>query len=216
MRKKRILCFLLIVLFVLPIVACGGEETDTGQNGTGTVNDQGTGLQENRGEEGTLNGQGTASPEGIGISGEKESGTPSEGELINIIYNAESALLNLCVEGFDAEFQGTGKKGFDQASRDLLKYYTKDYLYPTWKDFYENHLGEWGYGMGELFMFADYDTAKDSFAGMSKKQDKIEVYFNYDMSGDEYHDFDGEIAEYTYILVQSNGGWFIDDVLFKQ
>ena len=65
-------------------------------------------------------------------------------------------------------------------------------------------------------MFADYDTAKDSFAGMSKKQDKIEVYFNYDMSGDEYHDFDGEIAEYTYILVQSNGGWFIDDVLFKQ
>lgn len=216
MRKKRILCFLLIVLFVLPVVACGGEETDTGQKGTGIVNDQGSGLQENRGEEGTFNGQETVPPEGVGISGEEGAGTPSEGELINIIHNAESALLNLCVEGFDAEFQGTKKKGFDQAAEDLLKYYTKDYLYPTWKDFYENHLGEWGYGMGELFIFADYDTANDSFAGMTKKQDKIEVYFSYDMSGDEYHDFDGEIAKYTYILVQSNGGLFIDEVLFKQ
>ena len=216
MRKKRILCFLLIILFVLPIVACGGKEIDTDQKGTETVDEQGTGLQENRSEEGTPNGRETVLPEGVEISGEEEAGTPSEGELINIIHNAESALLNLCVEGFDAEFQGTEKKGFDQASEDLLKYYTKDYLYSTWKDFYENHLGEWGYGMGELFIFSDYDTAKNSFAGMTKKQDKIEVYFSYDMRNDEYHGFDNEIAEYTYILIQLNGGWFIDEVLFKQ
>ncbi len=119
MRKKRILCFLLIVLFVLPIVACGDKEIGTGQKGTETVNNQGTGLQDNR-EEGTPDGQETASPGGVGISKEEEAGTPSEGELINIIHNAESTLLNLCVEGFDAEFQGTKKKGFDQASGDLL------------------------------------------------------------------------------------------------
>ena len=216
MRKKRILCFLLIVLFVLPIVACGDKEIGTGQKGTETVNNQGSGLQENRGEEGTPGGQETASPGGVGISKEEEAGTPSEGELINIIHNAESTLLNLCVEGFDAEFQGTKKKGFDQASGDLLKYYTKDYLYPTWKDFYENHLSEWGYGMGELFIFADYDTAKDSFAGMSKKQDKIEVYFNYDMGSDEYHDLSNGIGKYTYVLVQSNEGWVIDEIFFEQ
>ena len=95
-------------MFVLPIVACGGEETDTGQNGTGTVNDQGTDCKKIEEKKEPLTVRGPIRRKNRNIRG-KESGTPSEGELINIIYNAESALLNLCVEGFDAEFQGTGK-----------------------------------------------------------------------------------------------------------
>ena len=58
----------------------------------------------------TLDNQGTSSQEETKTSEEKELEIPSEDELINIIHNAELKLLDLCVEGFDAEFHGTEKK----------------------------------------------------------------------------------------------------------
>lgn len=225
MKKNQILCFSLIMLLILPIMACNfketgiGKKTDADKKEVETINNRGTTSGE---KAETVNGQGT------GLQGEtkepgketKESGekeieikTPTEKELIDFIHNAESTFLTLCAEGFEAEFSDTKKKEFNEISEDLLKYYTKNYLYPTWENFYENHLGEWGYGMGELFIFSDYDTIKNNFVRMSKEEEQLEVYFSCDMGSDEYYGFEDGALEYIYVLVQTDGKWLIDKLL---
>ena len=98
----------------------------------------------------------------------------------------------------------------------LSEWGSVSYLYPTWKDFYENHLGKWGYDMGELFIFADHNTAKDSFVGASNEKEQIKVHFNYNVGADGYYGLESEILEYTYVLIQTDGKWLINEILYEQ
>ncbi len=98
----------------------------------------------------------------------------------------------------------------------LSEWGSVSYLYPTWKDFYENHLGKWGYDMGELFIFADHNTAKDSFVGASNEKGQIKVHFSYNVGADEYYGPESEILEYTYVLIQTDGKWLINEILYEQ
>lgn len=205
MKKNQILYFLLIILLVLSVTACNLWETDTNEK-----------TDADKKEIENINNQKTVFQEKIEEpdNERKEIKTPSEGELINLIYSAESTFLALCAEGFDAEFNGTEKKNFKEISEDLFKYYTKNYLYPEWEDFYENHLSEWGYGMGELFHFSNYDIINDSFIKMTNENGQIKVYLNFNASGSGYYSPENEILKYIYTLVQVNGKWLIDEIHF--
>jgi hypothetical protein len=143
-------------------------------------------------------------PNSEDISEENDSTKLAE-EIKEVIYAANKAAFDMCVQGFDEELKES-KKPFAYYEPSLRKWYSES-MTARLESFYNHHLGEWGYEMGFAFPLHTKQLVEEGFLSLEQKTaTKAAAEFKEQVGHEEYC-----ITVYT-LEKQGDGSWLIVEV----
>ncbi len=127
-------------------------------------------------------------------------------DIKEVICAANKAALDMCVQGFDEELKGETKKPFAYYEASLRQWYSET-LTASLENFYNDHLGEWGYEMGFAFPLHTKEFVEEGFLSLNQKTaTKATVEFKVQAGHEE-----DCITVYT-LEQQDDGSWLITGV----
>lgn len=127
-------------------------------------------------------------------------------DIKEVICAANKAALDMCVQGFEEELKEETKKPFAYYEASLRQWYSET-LTASLKNFYNHHLGEWGYEMGFAFPLHTKEFVDDGFLSLNQKTATMAtVKFKVQADHEEHC-----ITVYT-LEQQDNGSWLITGV----
>jgi hypothetical protein len=127
-------------------------------------------------------------------------------DIKEVIYAANKAAFEMCVQGFEEELKGGTKKPFAYYEASLGQWYSEP-LTASLKSFYNDHLGEWGYEMGFAFPLHTREFVEEGFLSLNQiSATTATVEFKVQAGHEE-----DCITVYT-LKQQDDGSWLITGV----
>ncbi|MDW7650069.1 MAG: hypothetical protein SCK29_05455 [Bacillota bacterium] len=125
----------------------------------------------------------------------------SDKEAFTLASQAHAAAVDIFTAAFEAELENKEKLSWTQVRSELIQYWSEDITDNQFREFYEEHLWDWGYEMGFAFPLWKPEFIEDAQV-LSREEGRITMEFL------APYDYD-TMAHTEVLLVYENNRWVI-------